>query len=589
MGLLSGLLGAAAPFVGNLIAPGIGGVLGSALGGAIAGSGGAKQSGTQTVTTQQQLDPRAQAILYGDGTDANKGLLGQYQQFLNQPQGAGTGMLGAASQNWLSQAAPDVLNQLYAGSSSLLGGHNQAPQAANAGPIGSFGTNVLWNTGESFNAPKGLQAAQIGAPQQVSAGSVTGAQVQTPQGMQPSYAGAAQVNAPSQNGLDLTGAYQHFTSGASGDNPYIGKSLQAGVDLTNAGFNKNVNTLTDMLRRQVLPGIRSNSVLAGQYGGSRQGIAEGNAIGDYTRQLTDANSILGAQNSANVSGQLANTYNQGQDRALSATQGLGAQQYGVASQDASMQQQSNLSNQAAANAAAQNNYQGLLSGALANAGYSQQANLANQSTGLQSQLANQGANLQAGTTNAQLQQQAGLNNYAGDLQAIQQSAANRQNANLANQAAGNNASNFNAGQQQQASILNSQMQQQNNQFNAGMQQQNNQLNQQGQLGGLGALSGLLSSVNGYGNAADNYQLNRASQVNGLLAPYLSMGGSSTQSQPLYTNPGANILGGASAGLGLYGTLKNLGIGGGSLGSFASNNAGLMNGTGLSMNDILGGF
>lgn len=561
MGLLSGLLGAAAPLIGNALLPGIGGVLGSAVGGAIAGGGGAKQSGNQTVTTQQQLDPRAAAILYGE--DGKSGLLSQYQGMLNQPQGAGTGMLGAASQNWLSQAAPDVLNQLYSGSSSLLGGPNQAPQSANAGPIGSIGTSVLWNTGESFNAPKGLQAAQVGSPQQVSAGNVSGAQVQTPQGMQPSFAGAAQVNAPNQNNIDLTNAYQHFVTGASGNNPLLNSSLQAGIDLSNAGFNKNVNTLTDRLQRSVLPGLRSNSILAGQYGGSRQGIAEGLALSDYTNQLNDINSVLGAQNSANVTGQLANSYNQGQDRALSATQGLGAQQYGVAQQNAAQQQQANLVNAAAANAASSQNYQGGLSSALANAGYQQQAGLANQSTGLQAALANQGANLQQGTTNAQLQQQAGLNNYAGDLQATQQSAANRQQANLANQVAGNSASNFNAGQVQQANILNSQMQQQNNQFNAGLQQQNNALNQSAQLGGLGALSGLLGSVAGYGQNADNYQLNRAQQVNGLLAPYLSMGGSSTQSQPLYQNQGANILGGAATGLGLYNTIKNLGFGTGS--------------------------
>ena len=375
--------------------------------------------------------------------------------------------------------------------------------------------------------------------------------------------GAAQINAPAQNNIDLTGAYQNFISGASGNNPYLNSSLQAGVDLSNAGFNRNVNTLTDTLRRQVLPGIRSNSILSGQYGGSRQGIAEGNALSDFTRQLTDANSVLAAQNSANITGQLANTYNMGQDRALAATQGLGAQQYGVASQDAQMRQQANLANQAAANAAASQGYQGALSGALANAGYSQQANLANQA-----------ANQAAASQNAQLQQQAGLNNYAGDLAARQQTGNLYQQANLANQAFANAAEQRNAEAQQRAAEFNAQLGQQNAQFNAQLGQGanlanlqaqlgTNSLNQQGQLGGLGALSGLLGSVAGYGQNADNFALNRAQQVNSLLAPYLSLGGSSTQSQPLYQNQGANILGGATAGLGLYNTIKNLGFGTGS--------------------------
>lgn len=555
MGLFDKLLGVAAPIIGNTLLPGIGGALGSAVGGAIAGGGGAKQSGNQTVTTQQMLDPRAQAILYGDGTDGNKGLLSQYQQFLNQPQGTGTSMLGQASQGFLGANAPDILNRLYAGSAGLMS-PIQAPQVAQQQNTNPFGTKVVWNPGQSVQAPNALQAAQVGSPQQVS-----GATVNTPQGPQASMTGAAQINAPAQNNIDLTGSYQNFISGASGNNPYLNSSLQAGVDLSTAGFNRNVNTLTDTLRRQVLPGIRSNSILSGQYGGSRQGIAEGNALSDFTRQLTDANSVLAAQNSANITGQLANTYNMGQDRALAATQGLGAQQYGVASQDAQMRQQANLANQAAANAAASQGYQGALSGALANAGYSQQANLANQA-----------ANQAAASQNAQLQQQSGLNNYAGDLAARQQTGNLYQQANLANQAFANTAEQRNAEAQQRAAEFNAQLAQQANLANLQAQMGTNNLNQQGQLGGLGALSGLLGSVAGYGQNADNFALNRAQQVNSLLAPYLSMGGSSTQSQPLYQNQGANILGGAATGLGLYNTIKNLGSGSGSVPSYINQDA-----------------
>ena len=127
------------------------------------------KGGSATSTTQQQLDPRAQAILYGDGTDGNKGLLSQYQQFLNQPQGTGTSMLGQASQGFLGANAPDILNRLYAGSAGLMS-PTQAPQATAAQAaaqtgVNPFGTKVVWNPGQSVQAPNALQAAQVGAPQ----------------------------------------------------------------------------------------------------------------------------------------------------------------------------------------------------------------------------------------------------------------------------------------------------------------------------------------------------------------------------------------------------------------------------------------
>jgi hypothetical protein len=146
----------------------------------------------------------------------------------------------------------------------------------------------------------------------------------------------AQIQAPSQNNIDLTGTFGSLLSG--GNNTALRDALQYGTDLTGAQFQKNQTDLTNNLMRNVLPSIRSNSVLAGQYGGSRQGIAEGNALGDYTNQLTNANTQMGLANSANTTGQLANDYQLGQNRALSAVQGLSAQQYGTAQQDAAARQ-----------------------------------------------------------------------------------------------------------------------------------------------------------------------------------------------------------------------------------------------------------
>lgn len=398
-----------------------------------------KQSGTQTQTSQQQLDPRIQSMLFGDGTDANKGLLAQYQGYLTQPQNAGTAAFGNAAANFLGGQGSGILGQLQAGSNKLLGSNIGAPQST---------------------------AATAGDPRTYN---IKNAQ-------------ASGVNAPSQNGINLAGAYDKTINGDAGANPYLTGALQSAVDQTNTSYKRNQDNLTNTLQRSVLPGIRSNAVLAGQYGGTRQGIAEGNAISDYTNQLTSSNLALGQANSANTTGAQAQAFNQGQDRSLAALQGLSGQQYGVAGQNSAQEQAANLTN--------------------ANA----------------------------------------------------QNVSSAQNAN-----AYNSMGQFNAGLQQQTGLA-----------NQSAQLQTNGLNSNNQQAGLAGLSGLLGSVYGYGQNQDNYGINRANQVNGLLAPYLSANGSTINSSPLYTNPGANILGGATAGLGLYNGIKNsglLGSYGGSTSSF----------------------
>lgn len=153
---------------------------------------------------------------------------------------------------------------------------------------------------------------------------------------------AAQIGAPSQDKIDLTPTFQSLLSG--GNNQALRDSLQYGTDLTGAQFQKNQTDVTNNLMRNVLPSLRSGAIAAGQYGGTRQGIVEGNALSDYTNQLTNANTQLGLANSANTSGQLANSYEQGQNRALSAAQGLSAQQYARAAADASARQAADNTN-----------------------------------------------------------------------------------------------------------------------------------------------------------------------------------------------------------------------------------------------------
>lgn len=378
MGLLSSLLPIAGSVVGNMIAPGIGGQIGGMLGGAIGGSG-SSSAGNLTTTSQNKMDPRADNMLWG--SDGKSGLLSQYQGYLNQPQ-------SAALQGY-GKAAGDYLNNYGAG-------------------------NMQQIQGAATNAMTGTGAALASLP---------------------AYAVGNQIQAPNQNNIDLTSSYQNLLSG--GDQTALNNAMNSAVNATNAGFKTNQDNVTNSLMRTVLPSIRSNSVLAGQYGGSRQGIAEGNAISDYTNQLTNANSQLAATNSANTTAQAANAYQQGQDRALAATQGLGAQQYNVAGQNA-----------ATKNAAE-----------FMNVGNSFDASKFN-----------------ASTTNAM-------------------DAQNKSSA----------------------------------------------------LAGAGLLGNLSNNAYNVANNADNYQINRAQQVNGLLSPYLGMNQSQTNSQPLYQNQAGNALGGALLG------------------------------------------
>lgn len=226
-----------------------------------------------------------------------------------------SGAQSSTSTNTLSPAMSQLLG--LGGNGGLLGG---------VGSSMNGGSNLSGASNDFINgtAPQILNNGYWNT-QQLTSGQYTSPTIQ-----------AAQIAAPSQNNVNLTPAFQGLLSG--GNNTALRDSLAYGTALSGTQFQKNQTDLTNNLQRNILPGIGSNAVLAGQYGGSRQGVAEGNAISDYTNQLTNANTQMGLANSANTTGQLAGDYEQGQNRALSAAQGLSAQQYGVASQDAAARQ-----------------------------------------------------------------------------------------------------------------------------------------------------------------------------------------------------------------------------------------------------------
>lgn len=110
------------------------------------------------------------------------------------------------------------------------------------------------------------------------------------------------------NQVQTTRPNRYFGSGAtSGGSPGIpqtgtqaggqsGNGLVQGVDL--GQYNQNpylsqmgtvlTNRVVDNLNRNVMPGIRSNAVAAGGFGGSRQGVVEANAMKDANQTISDA-------------------------------------------------------------------------------------------------------------------------------------------------------------------------------------------------------------------------------------------------------------------------------------------------------------
>ena len=67
------------------------------------------------------------------------------------------------------------------------------------------------------------------------------------------------------------------------NNPYLEQYMQASI-----------NPLTQALNRQIMPGIGSGAEQVGQQGSSRQGIAEGIALGDYINKAGDITSTIGS-------------------------------------------------------------------------------------------------------------------------------------------------------------------------------------------------------------------------------------------------------------------------------------------------------
>ncbi len=135
----------------------------------------------------------------------------------------------------------------------------------------------------------------------------------------------------SQGVLDPTRSLQGLLSG-NVTNPY----LQQQADAMTANMTRNLN-------ENVMPGIRSEALASGQYGGSRQGIAEGLAASRLNQDLAPA-----------LTNMFGGAFENAQNRMYGTATGLNDQALQNATNNSNMQMQGNQFN---ANLGLQNNAQ----------------------------------------------------------------------------------------------------------------------------------------------------------------------------------------------------------------------------------------
>lgn len=450
---------------------------GAVIGGVASNSAAKKAADAQKQTTQMSIDAQKEATKLDSRIDPliydKGGIVDRISGLLDVPQNANTNSFNQGINNYMGAGA--------AGAEGAFMGSQQAAQKLQGSSLAAPKMDAATANSTTMNTallrdPSKIDAAMLGKAENMS---------------------GASINAPSQNSLDLSGAYKDMIYGEAGNNPYLTGAIQKGINQSSNAFGNMVQDGTQAVQ-DVLASIRGGAISSGQYGGSRQGLAESRSISDFGKNLTRAASQYGQNNTDAAIAAQAGAYESDRNRALSAMSGLGAQQYGVAQQNAQMQQQAGLANMGANNA------------------FASQNNANQQSTN---------------AANANAQNQFALQNNA-----------NLQNTNQFNAAAANQNSMFNAGNQQAA-----------NAANMNSQNQTNQLNSQNQVTGIGLSSGLLGQAYGYNQTANNQDLNRIGTVSGLLQPYAGKGSpiSVPNQTPVYNNAIGSAIGGATAGLGLY--------------------------------------
>ena len=427
------------------------------------------------------------------------------------------------------------------------------------------------------------------------------------------------MNARSAQGaLDPTSSLSQILKGDPTTNPYIAQMNQASINQAMQGYNDALQKTT----QNVLPQIKQDAFASGQYGGSRQGIAEGiigQQLGINARDLGQRAMDTGAQlyggafenaqqRMAAAAGDLNAQAAQNEQFNASSLNNMG--QFNVGNQqainlanmqalndmsqfNAGNQQAVNLANIQALNNMGQFNASSLNDMGQFNAGNQQAINLANMQALNNMGQFNASSLNDMGQFNAGNQQAINLANMqalnnmgqfnASSLNDMGQfNAANQQDVNLSNMQALNDMGQFNAANQQDVNLSNMQALNNMSQFNATNALQNAQYN--ADLGLKNRSMSMEQAQNNLNNALQAYNTGKATYADVTSAQDALYGAQTdaekTQMQRYLDmlNIQQGVYGGAS-GLGGSSTATTTG-GGGSSSGLGNILGGLAGGAGL---------
>lgn len=314
------------------------------------------------------------------------------------------------------------------------------------------------------------------------------------------YTGNMSNGRAAQGVLDPTNAMQSLLTGRP-DNPYLSAMNQANINQALRGYGDAVTDFT----QQVIPSINNDAFAAGQYGSSRQGVAEGLAGQQMMRNARDLG--IAAMDSGNQL--FGGAYENAQGRKADAANNLNNQAYGMEQFNAGQQQNASQFNANALNEMAK-----------FNAGQQQNDSQFNANS---------------------------LNNMS------QFNAGQQQNNSQFNSSALNDMSKFNAQQLQNA-----------DQFNANLDMQQQAARAQNALQGLNTTQqgwalqdNMFNQQQSILSAPEQQMRNALATYAGTITPGAGQGGTTTTSIPTYSNGVGEIAGGAASIAGLLQSLKGM--------------------------------
>lgn len=128
------------------------------------------------------------------------------------------------------------------------------------------------------------------------------------------------------------------------DNPQLQRMAEAATRTGQRAYGDAVEDSTTALTESILPAIRSGAQMAGGYGGSRQGIAEGRALAERERTLGRNARELGIASEDAAAGIFGQAYESAQNRMASMADAEAARAAALAEGNANRAQQAGMFN-----------------------------------------------------------------------------------------------------------------------------------------------------------------------------------------------------------------------------------------------------